>query len=64
MKEEKITENFAGYKIFSTSSCVEHHNGKVIEKTIRKAFQWCTLYIVKVKGLNYHLQLYKDEMYY
>jgi len=39
MKEEKITENFAGYKIFSTSSCVEHHNGKVIEKTIRKAFQ-------------------------
>ena len=59
-------EDFSGYKIFSTSSCVEIYNRKIVERTIKKAFpddDDSTLYIVKVKGVKNHLQLYKDEMY-
>jgi hypothetical protein len=57
-------KDFTGYRIFSTSSCVESYNGKIIEKTIRKAFSdddQSTLYIVKVKGVG-QIQLYEDEM--
>lgn len=60
-----MLKDFSGYKIFSTSSCVEQYNGKVVEKTIKKAFpndNESTLYIVKVKGVNNQLQLYEDEM--
>ena len=58
--------DFSGYKIFSTSSCVEPYNREIVERTIKKAFpddDDSTLYIVKVKGVKNHLQLYKDEMY-
>ena len=58
--------DFSGYKIFSTSSCVEPYNRKIVERTIKKAFpddDDSTLYIVKVKGVKNYLQLYKDEMY-
>lgn len=58
-------KDFAGYKVFSTSSCCLCLNGKLIEKTIRKAFPndcESTLYIVKVKGVKSYQQLYEDEM--
>lgn len=59
-------KDFTGYKIFSTSSCVEPLNGKVVEKTIKKAFpddDTSSLYIVKVKRIKVHQQLYENEMY-
>lgn len=59
-------KDFTGYKIFSTSSCVEPYNRKTIERTIAKAFpndKDSTLYIVKVKDVHQELQLYEDEMY-
>ena len=65
-KEWYKCKEFAGYKIFSTSSCVESYNRKTIERTIKKTFpndDDSTLYIVKVKGVKKHLQLYEDEMY-
>ncbi|HBY19529.1 MAG TPA: hypothetical protein DEG71_00675 [Clostridiales bacterium] len=58
-------KDFTGYKIFSTSSCVEPYNGKIIERTIKKAFpndNNSTLYVVKVKGISQKLELYEDEM--
>lgn len=58
-------KDFKGYKISSTSSCVMPHNGKIIEKTIRKAFPTdsnSTLYIVQVEGIKTHFELYEDEM--
>ena len=59
-------EDFSGYHIWSSSSCCSNINGKVVERTIRKAFSndnESTLYIVKVKGVRAYQQLYADEMY-
>ena len=58
-------KDFTGYRVFSTSSCCSRLNGKLIEKTIRKAFakdHESTLYIVKVKGVRGYQQLYENEM--
>ena len=58
-------KDFAGYKVFSTSSCCLSINGKLVDKTIRKAFPndaESTLYVVKIKGVRGHQQLYEDEM--
>lgn len=58
-------KDFTGYRIFSTSSCCTNLNGKIIERTIRKAFpddEESTLYTVKVKGVKGYQQLYADEM--
>lgn len=57
-------KDFTGYHVWS-SSC-SHLNGKVVEKTIKKAFpddDESTLYVVKVKGVRGYQQLYEDEMY-
>ena len=59
-------KDFAGYCIYSASSCCAHLNGKLVVKTIRKAFpkdDESTLYIIKVKGVKNYQQLYADEMY-
>lgn len=64
--KQKQVKDFSGYKVFSTSSVCKSINGKTIEKTIRKAFpndDESTLYIVKLKGIKEHQQLYEDEMY-
>lgn len=60
-----MIKDFAGYRVFSTSSCCSSLNGKLIEKTVRKAFlndAESTLYIVKIKGVRGYQQLYEDEM--
>ncbi len=60
-----MTKDFTGYVIYSASSCCQSINGKVIERTVRKAFpEDCesTLYIVKVKGVRSYQQLYEDEL--
>ena len=60
-----MIKDFTGYRIFSTSACCYILNGKLIEKTVRKAFPKdpeSTLYIVKVKGVRGYQQLYMDEM--
>lgn len=59
-------KDFSGYKVFSTSSVCKSLNGKIVEKTIRKAFpddDNSTLYIVKLKGVRSYMELYEDEMY-
>lgn len=59
-------KDFAGYHIWSASSCCSNLNGKVVEKTIRKAFpddNDSTLYVVKVNGVRAYQQLYENEMY-
>jgi hypothetical protein len=59
-------KDFKGYRIFSTSSCVEPYNRMEINRTIRKAFPndyESSLYIVKVKGIRGNLELYENEMY-
>ena len=59
-------KDFTGYHIWSLSSCCQNLNGKIVEKTIRKAFpddDKSTLYIVKVKGVKAYQQLYENEMY-
>lgn len=59
-------KDFTGCHICASSSCCLHLNGKVVEKTIRKAFpddNESTLYIVKVKGIRAYQQLYENEMY-
>lgn len=59
-------KDFTGCHIWSSSYCCLHLNGKVVEKTIRKAFpddNESTLYIVKVKGVRAYQQLYENEMY-
>lgn len=59
-------KDFSGYKVFSTSSVCKSINGKIVEKTIRKAFPEdndSTLYIVKLKGVRAYQELYEDEMY-
>lgn len=64
--KQKQVKDFSGYKVFSTSSVCKPINGKIVERTIRKAFpndDESTLYIVKLKGIKEHQQLYEDEMY-
>jgi len=59
-------KDFTGFYIYSASSCCQNLNGKMIDKTIRKAFpddNESTLYVVKVNGVNAYQQLYEDEMY-
>ena len=61
-----MIKDFAGRRVLSTSSCCSSLNGKLVVKTIRKAFPndaESTLYIVKLKGVKSYQQLYKDEMY-
>lgn len=60
-----MTKDFTGYRVFSTSSCCSSLNGRLVDKTIRKAFLHdteSTLYIVKIKGVRGYQQLYEDEM--
>lgn len=60
-----MIKDFAGYIVYSAASCCFGINGKVVERTIRKAFpndNESTLYVVKVKGVKGYLQLYEDEM--
>jgi hypothetical protein len=59
-------KDFTGYRVWSSSSCCQRLNGKIVEKTVRKAFpddDESTLYIVKVKGVKAYQQLYENEMY-
>lgn len=58
-------KDFTGYKVYSESTCCYRINGKVVERTVRKAFpndMGSTLYIVKLKGVRSYQQLYEDEM--
>ena len=58
-------KDFAGYRVVSGAGCCQKYNNKVIERTIKKAFpndRTSTLYVVKVKGVREHLELYEDEM--
>lgn len=60
-----MIKDFTGYRVFSTSSCCLNLNGRLVEKTIRKAFPKdteSTLYIIKIKGVRGYQQLYEDEM--
>lgn len=60
-------KDFTGYTVYSSSDCCQNLNGKIVEKTIRKAFpndNESTLYIVKVKGVRAYQALYEDEMCY
>ena len=60
-----LIKDFSGYVVSSGSSCCQKYNNKVVERTIKKAFpndRTSTLYIVKVKGVREHLELYEDEM--
>ena len=59
-------KDFAGYRVFSMSGCCSDINGKTVERTIKKAFpddDTSTLYIIKLKGVSGHVQLYEDDMY-
>ena len=61
-----VIKDFAGYRVFSTSSCCRNINGKIVERTIRKALpndNESTLYVVKLKGVRAYQQLYENEMY-
>ncbi len=58
-------KDFAGHHVYSDSFCCSHLNGKIVERTIRKAFpddNESTLYVVKLKGVKGYQQLYEDEM--
>lgn len=58
-------KDFTGCKVLSTSECLQSMNGKIVERTIRKAFpddDESTLYIVKLKGVRAYIQLYEHEM--
>ena len=60
-----MIKDFTGYRVFSTSTCCFTLNGKLVERTIRKALPEdpeSTLYIIKVKGVRGYQQLYEDEM--
>jgi hypothetical protein len=60
-----MLKDFTGYNVYSSSACCQNINGKIVEKTIRKAFpnnDGSTLYIVKLKGVRGYQQLYEDEM--
>lgn len=57
-------KDFTGCRVYSDS--FSHLNGKIVERTIRKAFpddNESTLYVVKLKGVRGYQQLYEDEMY-
>lgn len=59
-------KDFTGYHVWSSSSCCSSLNGKIVERTIRKAFPYdneSTLYVVKLNGVKGYQQLYEDEMY-
>ena len=59
-------KDFTGYHVWSSSSCCLNLNGKIVERTIRKAFpddNESTLYVVKLKCVKGYRQLYEDEMY-
>ena len=59
-------KDFTGYHVWSSSSCCQGLNGKIVERTVRKAFpddDESTLYVVKLKGVSGYQQLYEDEMY-
>lgn len=65
-KSTSKTKDFSGYRVFSTSSCCEKYNGRIVERTIKKAFSnddSSTLYVVKLKGVKNHIELYENEMY-
>lgn len=60
-----MLKDFTGCIVYSSATCCQSLNGKIVEKTIRKAFpdnKESTLYIVKVKGIRSYQQLYEDEM--
>lgn len=60
------TKDFTGYHVWSSSSYCSSLNGKIVERTIRKAFPTdneSTLYVVKLNGVRGFQQLYEDEMY-
>jgi hypothetical protein len=60
-----MLKDFTGYVVCSDAACCQTFNGKIVEKTIKKAFPndpESTLYIVKVKGVQMHLSLYENEM--
>lgn len=58
-------KDFSGCTVYSHSSCCLNLNGKMVERTVRKAFpddNDSTLYVVKVKGVRAYQELYEDEM--
>lgn len=58
-------KDFSGYMIYSGSLTCKNFNGKIVEKTIRKAFPYdpdSTLWIVKLVGSKMHMAFYEDEM--
>lgn len=60
-----MLKDFTSYRVCSTSTCCLRINGKIVDKTVRKAFpndDESTLYIVKLKGVRSYYQLYEDEM--
>ena len=60
-------KDFTGYCVYSSSACCRNLNGKIVERTVRKAFpddDDSTLYIVKIKGVRAYQALYEDEMCY
>jgi hypothetical protein len=60
-----MLKDFTGYRVCSNSICCISINGKIVDKTVRKAFpndDESTLYIVKLKGVRSYYQLYEDEM--
>ena len=64
MEENKL-KDFSGCKVQSKSTVCQDIIGKIVERTVRKAFpddDDSTLYIVKLKGIREHVQLYEDEM--
>ena len=60
-----MCKDFTGYKVFSTDSGMESYNGRIVERTIRKAMEDrdSTLYVVKLKGIRGYMDLYENEMY-
>lgn len=60
-----VVKDFSGYMIYSGSLTCKGFNGKIVEKTIRKAFPddpGSTLWIVKLVGSKMHMAFYEDEM--
>ena len=65
-KESSKIKDFSGYKVFFLCSSCKKLNGKIVERTIRKAFPDdtdSTLYVVKLKGVRAYVELYENEMY-
>ena len=60
-----VLKDFSGCVISSGSSTCQPFNGKIVEKTIKKAFPvdtGSTLWIVKLVGYKGHMAFYEDEM--